>query len=67
MEKVYLGTAQYDGGWYSYLVEVHSHNTVKESTLHNTELQAIIEGRRWARDNERIILWYAVDYLPLLT
>ena len=57
MEKVYLGTAQYDGGWYAYLTEVLSHKCIKESTLYNSELQAIAELRNWARDNGRVIAY----------
>ena len=57
MEKVYLGTAQYDGGWYAYLVEVHSHKTIMETALCNYALQALVLARRWARENERVIDW----------
>ena len=63
MEKVYLDTAQYDGGWYAFLVEVFSHKTIMETSTCNTELQAVVYARRWARENERVIAWHAIDYV----
>jgi hypothetical protein len=57
MEKVYLGTAQYDGGWYAYLTEVLSHKCIMETSTCSYELQALVLARRWARDNGRVIAY----------
>lgn len=57
MEKVYLGTAQYDGGWYAYLTEVLSHKCILETTLCNTELQAVVAAREWASAYGRVIAY----------